>query len=103
MKHYAGLDVSLETTAVCVLDVDGEVVCETSVESHARKDGFGIRLIDELIQQVDGRIEYLSTSQGLTVRVTLPAVLETAGSRTGTLKQNRQNHSSVAQLPTYKR
>lgn len=47
---------------LCVLDVDGEVVCETSVVSHARKDGFGISLIDALIQQVDGRIEYLSTS-----------------------------------------
>lgn len=35
MKHYAGLDVSLETTAICVLDTDGEVVCEISVLSHA--------------------------------------------------------------------
>ena len=33
MQHYAGLDVSLEATAVCVIDSDGEVVAERRVES----------------------------------------------------------------------
>ena len=33
MKFYAGLDVSLATTAVCVVDQDGKVAFEASVES----------------------------------------------------------------------
>ena len=35
MKHYAGLDVSLEIPAVCVRDADGQTVCEISVVSQA--------------------------------------------------------------------
>ena len=35
MKHFAGLDVSLENTSVCVLDADGQIVSEISVVSHA--------------------------------------------------------------------
>lgn len=35
MKHFAGLDVSLETTAICILDTDGRVVREISALSHA--------------------------------------------------------------------
>lgn len=33
MKHYAGLDVSMEETAVCVIDAEGEVVAEGKVAS----------------------------------------------------------------------
>ena len=33
MKYYAGLDVSLEATAVCVIDGEGEVVAEATVAS----------------------------------------------------------------------
>ena len=40
MKHFAGLDVSLENTSVCVLDADGQIVSEISVVSHA-DDIFG--------------------------------------------------------------
>lgn len=35
MKHFAGLDVSLGNTSVCILDADGQIVCEISVVSHA--------------------------------------------------------------------
>lgn len=35
MKTNAGLDVSLDSTAVFNLDLDGEIVCETSVMSRA--------------------------------------------------------------------
>lgn len=38
-------------------------------------NGLGLRLIDALVQQVDGRMEYLSSAQGLTVRLRLPAAL----------------------------
>jgi transposase len=34
MKHYAGLDVSMEETAVCVIDSDGSVVAEAKVASE---------------------------------------------------------------------
>ena len=33
MKHYAGLDVSLEETSVCVIDGDGRTVAESKVSS----------------------------------------------------------------------
>lgn len=33
MKYYAGLDISLETTAICVLDPKGHVVREATVDS----------------------------------------------------------------------
>src|ERR687886_831832 len=34
MKHYAGLDVSLEQTSVCILDETGKVCREIKVASH---------------------------------------------------------------------
>jgi transposase len=34
MKHYAGLDVSIKETSVCVLDEDGRIVREIKVPSH---------------------------------------------------------------------
>ena len=36
MEHYAGLDVSLELTSVCVVDAQGEIIGETKVPSHPR-------------------------------------------------------------------
>lgn len=33
MEHYAGLDVSLELTSVCIVDARGGIVCETKVPS----------------------------------------------------------------------
>ncbi len=33
MEHYAGLDVSAETTSLCVVDEEGAVVCERKVLS----------------------------------------------------------------------
>ena len=34
MKHYAAIDVSLELSSVCVVDVSGKVVKESKVETH---------------------------------------------------------------------
>lgn len=34
MKHYAGIDVSLETSSVCVVDAEGEIVRESKVASE---------------------------------------------------------------------
>jgi transposase len=33
MDHYAGLDVSLECSSVCVVDVNGKILCEAKVAS----------------------------------------------------------------------
>jgi transposase len=33
MEYFAGLDVSMEETHICVVDRDGEVICETKVPS----------------------------------------------------------------------
>ena len=33
MEHYAGLDVSLELTSVCIVDERGRIICETKVPS----------------------------------------------------------------------
>ncbi len=108
LKHGCKFDGQGDIRVACRKSSAGAVIVEISDSGpglsdksvETRKDGLGIRLIDALIQQVDGRIEYLSTSQGLTVRVTLPAVRETAGARTNTLTPNRQDHSAVAQLRT---
>jgi transposase len=34
VEHYAGLDVSLELTSVCIVDTRGGIVCETKVPSE---------------------------------------------------------------------
>ena len=34
MEHYAGLDVSLELTSVCVVDAQGAIIRETKVPSE---------------------------------------------------------------------
>ncbi len=61
---------SSETVVVEVSD-SGSGLSDPSPAPNG--DGLGLRLIDTVILQVDGSIEYLSTSQGLTVRLELPA------------------------------
>jgi transposase len=34
MDHYAGIDVSLECSSVCVVDADGKIVSESKVTSE---------------------------------------------------------------------
>ena len=34
MRHYAGLDVSVKKTSVCIIDESGKVCRETKVPSH---------------------------------------------------------------------
>ena len=34
MKHYAGLDVSVKETAICIVDEDGRICREAKVGSH---------------------------------------------------------------------
>ena len=35
MDYYAGIDVSLELSSVCIVDAAGKVVKESKVETHA--------------------------------------------------------------------
>ncbi len=39
MEHYAGLDVSLELTSVCIVDAQGGIACEAKVASEPVKSG----------------------------------------------------------------
>ena len=34
MKHYVGLDTSVKTTSVCILDQEGKIVCEDKAITH---------------------------------------------------------------------
>ncbi len=103
LKHGCHSDGPVDIRVACHKSSAGTIIVEISdsgpglsdKSAETRKDGLGIRLIDTLIQQVDGRIEYLSTSQGLTVRLALPAALEKSANRTGSLKPGRQGHSTV--------
>jgi transposase len=49
MEHYAGIDVSLEASSVCVVDADGRIVCEAKVASEPEAligwfAGLGVKL-----------------------------------------------------------
>ena len=35
MNYYAGIDVSLESSSVCIVEATGEIVKEAKVESHS--------------------------------------------------------------------
>jgi two-component sensor histidine kinase len=71
----------------CGKDADGTVFVEISDdgpgllarETGEEKCGLGYRLVQALVDQIDGTVEYLSTNQGLTVRLSLPR----AGARAG--------------------
>jgi hypothetical protein len=36
MNHYVGIDVSLEASSVCVVDVNGKIACESKVASEPK-------------------------------------------------------------------
>ena len=49
MKHYAGLDVSVKETSICIVDEDGRICRELKVTSHPEDisrglNGAGVRL-----------------------------------------------------------
>ena len=41
MKHYAGLDLSMEMTHICVVDAEGRKIGAACVDEHARGDRRG--------------------------------------------------------------
>ena len=51
MDHYAGLDVSLEETAICVIDESGGIVKETRALSEPSALVAALRAIDLPVQR----------------------------------------------------
>ena len=52
MEHYAGLDVSLELTSVCIVDAQGEIIAETKVPSHPEDLVRNLRSVEHPITRV---------------------------------------------------
>src|SRR5680860_277859 len=90
MKYYAGLDVSLDSTAVCVLDLDGEIVCETSVVSHA----------DDIFSALS---PYLATLEGIGLEAGPLSEFLVCGLKTkgvhAILMETRRVHAALSAIP----
>ena len=52
MTYYAGIDVSLRTVNICVVDDDGELVAETKLSSDVQEI---VAYLDELEYSIDHR------------------------------------------------
>ncbi len=52
MNHYAGLDVSLEETAICVVDDTGQIVKEVRAPSEPEALIIALRAIDLPLERV---------------------------------------------------
>lgn len=53
MKHYAGLDLSMETTQVCVVDENGRKIASMKVESAPAMIAHALREAGDLRKQHD--------------------------------------------------
>ena len=104
MEHYAGLDVSLELTSVCIVDARGEIVREVKVPSEPEAlVGF---LSDEALQIVRVGLEAGPLSQwlyaGLIAASFETVLLETrhvkAALSAMTVKTDRRDARGIAQL-----
>ena len=58
MKHYVGLDTSVKTTSICILDQEGNIVCED--KAITRPDD----LVDLLKSRTDLNIERIGLEAG---------------------------------------
>jgi len=104
VEHYAGLDVSLELTSVCIVDARGGIVCETKVASEPE---VLIRFLQTQELEI-GRVglEAGPLSQwlhaGLTAAGFDPVLLETrhvkAALSAMTVKTDRRDARGIAQL-----
>ncbi len=57
MTHYAALDVSLRSVAICIIDNEGEIRLETPVPSE-------VEAITEVLQGFDGDIVCVGLEAG---------------------------------------
>lgn len=55
MEYFAGLDVSVDETAICVVDDDGKVVLETAVETDPYVIGDALRRYAGRLRRVSAR------------------------------------------------
>jgi transposase len=53
MKYFAGLDVSLEETAICVVDLAGTIVKETRAASEPNALAAALRSLDLALERID--------------------------------------------------
>ncbi len=91
LKHGSSPDGKNSIRVSCRKSLQGTVLVEISdtgpglsaMAQAAKGEGLGVRLIDQLIRQVEGVIKHQSTSQGLTVQLELPAALTSTASPTG--------------------
>lgn len=103
MEHYAGLDVSLELTSVCIVDAQGAIIRETKVASHP-KDLVDYLRSDDRIARIGLEAGPLSQwlHAGLTSAGFDAVLLETrhvkAALSAMTVKTDRRDARGIAQL-----
>ena len=104
MEHYAGLDVSLELTSVCIVDAQGGIVRETKVASHPEDLVRHLRSLEHPITRIGLEAGPLSQwlHAGLTGAGFEAALLETrhvkAALSAMTVKTDRRDARGIAQL-----
>ena len=104
MEHYAGLDVSLELTSVCIVDAQGRIVRETKVPSDPEDLVRYFRSLEHPITRVGLEAGPLSQwiHAGLTDAGLETVLLETrhvkAALSAMTVKTDRRDARGIAQL-----
>ena len=104
MEHYAGLDVSLELTSVCIVDVQGAITRETKVASHPDDLVGYFRSLEHPITRIGLEAGPLSQwlHAGLTSAGFDAVLLETrhvkAALSAMTVKTDRRDARGIAQL-----
>lgn len=104
MEHYAGLDVSLELTSVCLVDAQGHIVCETKVPSDPEDLARYFGSLEHPITRVALEAGPLSQwiHAGLTAAGFETVLLETrhvkAALSAMTVKTDRRDARGIAQL-----
>ncbi len=99
IKHGCNSEGQGTIRVLCYKSTSGTVLVKISDNGPGLADksnppgeeGLGLRLINALIRQVGGSVNYSSTSHGLTVRMELPA----AAQSTSTLTAARSKQSSL--------
>ena len=90
MSYFVGLDVSLDTTAVCVLSSSGEVICEVVARSEAED-------IARVLQPYATEVVAIGLEAG-PMSEWLVRGLESLGLR-ATLMETRRVHAALSAIP----
>ncbi len=104
MKHYAGLDVSLEQTSVCVVDESGSILCEGKTESDPAALTAWLGRVGHAITQVGLEAGPLSVwlHRGLLAQGYASVLMETrevkARLNSGRHKTDRADARGIAQI-----